>query len=87
MDIGKTDLGKHSVTLEDENSLRLLYRRILSCMYDDVRKHIKEMLQAGVIRESNINYLSNVVLARKTDGSLRYCMEKRFLNFKTRKDW
>lgn len=55
-------------------------------MYDEVRQHVKEMLDAGVIRESNSNYSSNVVLCRKSDGSLRFCLDMRMLNAKTRKD-
>ena len=55
-------------------------------MYDEVRQHITEMLQAGVIRESDSNYSSNVVLVRKRDGSLRFCIDMRVLNSKTRKD-
>lgn len=79
-----------SIKLEDKNPFKLPYRRIPPGMYDEVREHIKEMLQAGVIRESNSNsnsnYSSNVVLVRKTDGSLRFCIDMRVLNSKTRKD-
>lgn len=86
MDLGKTDIVKHSIKLEDENPFKLPYRRIPPGMYDEVREHIKEMLQAGVIRESNSNYSSNVGLVRKIDGSLRFCIDMRVLNSKTRKD-
>ena len=86
LDLGRTDLVKHSIKLEDENPFKLPYRRIPPGMYDEVRQHITEMLQAGVIRESDSNYSSNVVLVRKTDGSLRFCIDMRVLNSKTRKD-
>ena len=49
LDLGWTDLVKHSIKLEDENPLKLPYRRIPPGMYDKVRQHITEMLQAGVI--------------------------------------
>lgn len=54
--LGKTDIVKHSIKLEDENPFKLPYRRIPPGMYDKVRQHIKEMLHPGVIRESDRNY-------------------------------
>jgi hypothetical protein len=44
------------------------------------------MLQTGGIRESGGNYSSNVVIVRKTDGSLRFCIGMCVLNSKTSKD-
>ena len=55
-------------------------------MYEEVRQHVKSMLDAGVIRESDSPYSSNIVLIRKSDGSLRFCVDWRRLNNKTRKD-
>ena len=55
-------------------------------MYEEVRQHLKDMLKAGVITESESPYSSNVVLVRKKDGSLRFCIDWRELNSKTRKD-
>lgn len=86
LDLGKTNLVKHSIELEDHTPFKQPYRRVPPGMYDEVRQHIKEMLDAGVIRESNSNYSSNVVLCRKSDGSLRFCLDMRMLNAKTRKD-
>lgn len=55
-------------------------------MLEEVREHVKEMLDSGVIKESNSNYSSNVVFVRKSDGSLRFCIDMRMLNSKTKKD-
>ena len=86
LDIGETDAVSHTIELEDERPFKQPYRRIPPGMYDEVRQHVKEMLDIGVIRESNSPYSSNVVLVRKHDGSLRFCIDYRMLNARTRKD-
>ena len=48
--------------------------------------HLKEMLDAGAIRESEGPYSSNVVLFRKKDGSLQFCIDFRKLNSRTIRD-
>ena len=53
---------------------------------DEVRAHLKMMLDAGVIRPSNSPWCNAVVLVRKKDGSLRFCINFRKLNSLTVKD-
>ena len=55
-------------------------------LYKDVREHLKEWLDAGAIRESNSPFSSNVVLVRKSDGSLRMCIDFRTLSNRTVRD-
>ena len=68
-DLGKTDLVKHSIKLTDETPFKEPYRRIPPGLFEEVRMHLKEMLDSGAIRESESPYSSNVVLVRKKDGS------------------
>ena len=44
------------------------------------------MLEAGALRPSESPYSSNVVIVRKKDGSIRFCVDFRKLNNKTIKD-
>ena len=37
--------------------------------YEEVRKHLNEMLEIGAIQKSNSPWASAVVLVRKKDGS------------------
>jgi hypothetical protein len=50
LDIGNTDLVKHKIELDDKRPFKLPYRKIPPGMYDEVRQHVKEMLDAGIIR-------------------------------------
>ena len=86
LDLGTTDLVQHHIKLSDTQPFKQKARRIPPALYDDVRKHIREMLDLGVIRESHSPFTSNVVLVRKKDGSLRFCIDLRQLNQRTIKD-
>ena len=55
-------------------------------MLEEVRKHIKELLDAQIIRKSQSPWASNIVLVRKKDKSLRLCVDYRQLNRRTIKD-
>lgn len=83
IDIGRTDLVEHEIKLSNNTPFKEPYRGIPPGMFEEVRQHLKEMLQAGAIRESKSPYCSNVVLAKKSDGSLRFCIDLRKLNNKT----
>ena len=56
LDLGKTDLIQHHTPIKDR------YRRIQPHQYDEVRKHLKEMMEIGAIRRSNSPWASPVVL-------------------------
>lgn len=75
-DLGSTGLIKHEIHLKDDTPFKDPYRRISPALYE-------EMLDAGAIRESTSPFSSNVVLVRKKDNSLRFCIDFRKLNAKT----
>ena len=85
-DLGKADIVKHEINLTDDKPFKDPYRRIPPGLYEEVRLHLKEMLEAGAIRESQSQFSSNVVLVRKKDGLLRFCIDFRKLNSRTIKD-
>ena len=87
-DMGHTNATKHKIVLKDLDTppFKEHLCRIPPPQLDEVRKHLKLMLDAGVIRPSNSPWCNAVVLVRKKDGSLRFCIDFRKLNSLTVKD-
>ena len=85
-DLGYTDRVKHEIQLVDDVPVNLPYRRIPPNQYTEVKEHISKLLKKGVIQESSSSYASPVVVVRKSDGSIRLCVDFRKLNQKTKKD-
>ena len=86
LDLGKTDKVKHSIKLTDNTPFKEMYRRIPPHQYEDVKQHLKEILEIGTISKSKNPWASAVVLVRKKDGSLKFCIDLRKLNSRTVKD-
>ena len=86
MDMGRTNLVKHHIKLTDPVPFEEANRRIPPQMYNEVKAHIQEMIDLGANRPSNSPLASAIVLVRKKDGRLRFCIDLRRLNNRTIKD-
>ena len=86
LDHGATSVLRHDIVLKDPTPFRERFRRIPPHLYEEVREHIDEMLRMGAIRKSNSSWASAIVLARRKNGKLRFCIDLRKLNQKTVKD-
>ena len=86
MDLGRAANVKHTIILTDPIPFKEKYRRILQQLYDEVRNHLQEMLRVGAIRRSCSPWASAIVLVRKKNGKLTFCIDLRKLNSKTLKD-
>ena len=80
--MGHTSMVKHEIKLDNYTP----YCRIPPHLVDEVKNHLKEMTEVGAIRKSNSPWASAVVLVRKRDGSLRFCIDLHKLNARTIKD-
>ena len=85
-DLGKTSLVQHEIKLSNKTPFKERYRRIPPHQYEEVRKHLQEMLDIGAICRSASTWASPVVLVCKKDGSLQFCIDLRKLNNQTIKD-
>ena len=87
-DMGHTNATKHKIVLKDPDTppFKECFCRIPPPQLDKVREHLKLMLDTGVIQPSNSPWCNAVVLVRKKDGSLRFCIDFRKLNSLTVKD-
>ena len=86
LDLGKTSLVKHTIKLRNYTPFKERYCRIPPHQYEEVKKHLHEMLKIGAIQRSNSPWASAVVLVRKKDGSLCFCIDLCKLNACTIKD-
>ena len=86
LDIGCTDAVRHTISLSDETPFREGCRRIPPSDYADARRHIQELQQKGIIRESSSQFASPIVLVRKKNGDIRLCIDYRKLNGRTIRD-
>ena len=85
-EIGCTDATKHVIELMKDEPFKERFRRIAPPLVDEVCQHIQEMLDGGAIRPSQSPWCNAVVLMRKKDGLLWFCIDFRRLNARTKKD-
>ena len=85
-DLGPCNLVKHKIQLTTEAPFKEPHRRISPALFEEVREHLREMLETGTIENSKSPFSSNICIARKKDGSIRFCVDYRKLNNRTVKD-
>ena len=85
-EIGCTDTAEHVIKLLDTEPFKERFRRIAPPLVKEVREHIQEMLDGGVICPSQSPWCNAAVLVRKKDGGLRFCIDFRQQNSRTKKD-
>lgn len=86
LDLGHTDMVKHTINLSDDTPIKQRHRRIPPALLQEVKQHLNEMLDKGVIRESSSPWNSPLVFVRKATGALRLCLDLRAINRRTIKD-
>lgn len=85
-DLGHTTTIQHSIPTSDDIPVSQRHRRIPPNHLMEVKQHLQELLDKGVIAPSQSSYASPIVLVRKKNGALRMCVDYRLLNAKARRD-
>ena len=86
LELGKTSKVKHEIRLSNPVPFKDKYHQIPPHKFDEVQSHLQDMLKVGVIQKSVSPWASPVVLVRKKDGSLRFCIDLHKLNSRMIKD-
>jgi len=84
-DLGRTKLVEHTIDTGNATPLRSGLRRVSFHERDIVKSEVDKMLHNGIIERSNSPWASPVVLVRKKDESIRFCIDYRRLNTVTKK--
>jgi deoxyuridine 5'-triphosphate nucleotidohydrolase len=85
-DLGQTNIVRHEIDTGQERPIHQPARPCAPGERKIIQKEIQDMLEKGVIRESNSPWTSPIVLVTKKDGAIRFCVDYRKLNKITRPD-
>lgn len=85
-DCGRTNMVQHRIDTGAAKPIRQQPRRLPLAKQNEVTSLLDQMQRQGVIEPSQSPWSSPVVLVRKKDGSMRFCVDYRLLNDVTRKD-
>ena len=78
--------GEHSIDTTDEKPVHTVPYRTAPAEDAIIKKEVDSLLKNGLIQKSRSAWSSPVVLAKKKDGTPRFCVDFRKLNAKTRRD-
>ena len=77
---GQTDLVEHTIETGSAPPSRQPPYHIPHACRDTIKEELKEIEQAGVIQPSTSEWAALIVLVKKKDGTLRFCVDYRCLN-------
>ena len=85
-DLGRTNLVKHIIHTGINRLFKQQLRRHPMAYLPVIDEYVDKMLENEICEPSFSPWASNVVLVKKSDGSLRFCIDYRQLNNLTVKD-
>ena len=85
-ELGCTHSTEHMIKVMDDTPFKEQFRQIPLPLVEEVQNHLQEMLESGAIWPSQSVCCNAVVLVRKKDGGLWFCIDFHHLNACTKKD-
>lgn len=85
-ELGRTQVLQHSIDIGDHSPIYQPARRIPFALRNVVDDMVKDMMDEEIIQYSHSPWASPVVLVKKKDGSMRFCVDYRRLNSITKRD-
>lgn len=85
--VGRTPVAKHRIMVDAETKpISQHPYRVSSTEREAIRRQVQEMLIDDVVQPSTSPWASPVVLVKKKDNTLRFCVDYRKLNQVTKRD-
>ena len=85
-ELGCTSAIKHEIRIENSEPFKEWFWHVPPPLLEEVCTSLRDMLEVGVIHPSQSLWCNVVVLVRKKDGTLCFCVNFRCLNTWTKKD-
>ena len=85
-DIGRTHVLSHTIDTGSSRPVKQQLRRHPQAYLPVIDEHVEDMRRRDIIEPGTGPWASNVVLVRKPDSSLRFCVDFRSVNALTLKD-
>ena len=85
-ELGCTHSTEHTIKVTDDTPFKEQFRWIPPPMVEEVRNHLREMLESCAIRPSQSAWCNAVMLVRKKDSGLHFCINFQCLNAYMKKD-
>ena len=85
-DLSRTDLVVHDINTGHARPIRQSPRRVPSALQPELEANLSSMLEKRVAESGLSSWASPVVLVRKKDGSIRFCVDYRRLSAITQFD-
>ncbi|XP_068073009.1 uncharacterized protein [Danio rerio] len=83
---GFTTLIEHNIELKPDAVVRRMSYRVPERLQEALKEEVDLMLRLGIIEPSKSEWCHPVVLVPKKDGSIRFCIDFRYLNSVTKFD-